>query len=831
METPQNINSVAPFRNYARKYREKGWDIVPLPFRQKSSPPENFTGGTGGRNRFATEAELEAWLADKQWEKGNIAVRVGRMVEVDGEQYEVLGIDVDDYGSKNGYNNLCGLEDALGKFPDTWISSARVDCRSGIRWVLVPYGYEYRGQAADNIDVIQHTHRYGVVFPSWNPDSKAQYYWYAPGSVPNGTDFAGDIPDVKDLALLPKAWFDHVRKGFRSNDPTATAQGSTRELQKWFEDNCGEPDTLCRTVSRALANKTKALQEGTDHHDPLILGHMNLFLLAVEGHTGWRKAVVQFEKSWLKKLEDEGDDANRNLWVAKSELARSRDGAMRKIKGSIDTGTRQLVKKDPCAVKKHELIPEKLTKGQLRLANALVRRFTGKIIYVPNIGWHIWDGKRWKEDALGEVTRAVLVTMKRMHQEAEAKYATAALATTAPNVRDALTAEADKLIADVMSCQTSTAIEGILKIARTLPNIAVDTSSLDSDPYLLNTQTCTLDLRTGEAREYNPQDFITKLCNATFDTTAANSFDAETYCPKWIQFLNQVLPDAQVRDYLAQIIGISLVGTQLEHMLLILHGNGRNGKGVFERVVRHVLGDYAVSAASDLLTQSSGAHTTSQTDLFGKRLAVIDELESGARLSEALVQKLTGDGVHTARRMHKDNIRFKMTWLAMMITNHLPSIEGKGVAIWDRMVVIKFPVYFEPTAQDKHLHETLKTESTGILMWAYDGWRRYQEAGYRLFQPDSVKEAVAEYQDSQDELGLWLRERTQSGEGDTFESRPADLLSDYNQWTLANELPHVPKHKFMEDLRSKGYQYSRKKARFIGLRLDPKRTEFRAKSE
>ena len=826
---PQNIFSAAPFRSTAKEYISKGWDVLPLPHKRKEPPPPGFTGRIA-KGKYPTPEQVAAWMTHPKAAKGNIAVRPGRPINIDGLAYEAIGIDVDDYGGKSGYSNFADLEESYGKFPDTWISSARNDCRSGIRWVLVPAGFEYRGQAAPSIEVVQHIHRYGVVFPSYNPDSQSHYCWYAPGMVPNGKNFSKTIPAVEDLAFLPKTWWEHLKKGVLSAGAEAVDDTSTTlQLQQWFENTCGDPNMMCRTMKRALAKRIETIRTSGDHHDPLVLGHMNLFLLAIEGHIGWRAAVVAMEKAWLARLEDEADSGNRTLWVAKAELIRSRIGAMQKIKGRVDAGILSVAKKDTCALKKRNvLIDEQFTKGQVSLALLFERTFAGKLIFVPNVGWHIWDGKRWKEDTKSVVTQYVIRTMNQALKIQLQKRQQADQATT-DAMRDKLLEQADKIMSDVSACQSASAMDGIKRIASTLPEIATDTSKLDNDPYLLNLQNGTLNLKTGELQKHNPHDFITKVCGGEFDPQM--KFDATVHCPEWNKFLGEVLPDADTREFLAQLMGVSLVGTQLEHMLLILHGNGRNGKGAFERAMRNAMGDYGVSAASDLFTAHAGAHTTSQTDLMGKRLAVIDETESNAKLSESLVKKMTGGGEHTARRMHQNNIRFPMTWLAMMITNHLPGITGTSAAMWDRLIVIKFPVYFSPDKQKKQLDEVLAAEANGILMWAYAAWQRYCAAGQKLELPQSVIDEVEEYRHTQDKLQMWIDKRCDMGVGDLYKTRTRELLEDYSVWRLKEGGEQLGTQKFLQALREKNIGYERKTARVVGLRLKPSNDNILAKSD
>jgi putative DNA primase/helicase len=81
-----------------------------------------------------------------------------------------------------------------------------------------------------------------------------------------------------------------------------------------------------------------------------------------------------------------------------------------------------------------------------------------------------------------------------------------------------------------------------------------------------------VDLRTGELRQSNPDDGITK-------STAVAPADAAD-CPLWLRFLDESTrgDDGLIR-FLQQFFGYSLTGDTMEHALLFAHGDGGNGKG------------------------------------------------------------------------------------------------------------------------------------------------------------------------------------------------------------------------------------------------------------
>ena len=462
------------------------------------------------------------------------------------------------------------------------------------------------------------------------------------------------------------------------------------------------------------------------------------------------------------------------------------------------------------------------------MAEAMHKLFAGKLLHVSNVGWFYWDSVRWRLDELEKSTRFVLKTFRKGLLIADHKFRQAKdIADKDPMKGDRLQKYAERLTTDVYTCQSASGIRGVKEIARSAPKFATRPIDLDSDPYLISVQNGTLNLKTGEFHTpHNPEHLITKVCNATYHT---DQFDPAQHCPNWVRFLDSILPDQDVRDFLQVLMGLALVGTQLEHVLVIFFGNGRNGKGVFERVICHVLGDYAVTAARDLFTSSPGAHSTSQTDLMGSRLAIVNETEQGARLSEALVKDATGGGTHTARRMKQDNIRFHRSWLAVMVTNHFPHVTGQGAAIWDRLMVIDFPRHFALDDPDRvpDIDQQLKKEADGIFMWAYAGLLRYWRDGSKLIVPNAVKAATQEHRHRNDTVERWIDECCERGAGPEFHTKARMLLDSYNQWALAVEnngavsrtrAKQLGIQEFLQTLRDKDFQHLKNRAAIAGLR-------------
>ena len=149
---------------------------------------------------------------------------------------------------------------------------------------------------------------------------------------------------------------------------------------------------------------------------------------------------------------------------------------------------------------------------------------------------------------------------------------------------------------------------------------------------------------------------------------------------EWDGFLARVQPDEAMRAYLGRVTGLALEGRVTEHVLPVHYGDGCNGKTTFTEAVAYALGDYAGLGLRPRETADRpddfDAHMTGTADLFGMRLAILHETDSGRRLAEATVKRLTGGDAVKARRMREDFWSVDPSHTFVMLTNHWPVIGG-----------------------------------------------------------------------------------------------------------------------------------------------------------
>src|SRR5262249_43519041 len=145
-------------------------------------------------------------------------------------------------------------------------------------------------------------------------------------------------------------------------------------------------------------------------------------------------------------------------------------------------------------------------------------------------------------------------------------------------------------------------------------------------------------------------------------------------------------------EYLKRVAGYCLTGDVREQVLWFFYGAGQNGKTVFLRTVQDIMGEYALAAEDDLLMQKARCHPTERASLFGKRLALTVEQDQGRKLAEALMKRLTGDDIITARRMKEDFWEFQPTHKIILSANHKPEIQGQDLGVWRRIKLVPWTV-------------------------------------------------------------------------------------------------------------------------------------------
>jgi P4 family phage/plasmid primase-like protien len=396
--------------------------------------------------------------------------------------------------------------------------------------------------------------------------------------------------------------------------------------------------------------------------------------------------------------------------------------------------------------------------------------------------WLVYDGTKWREDLslavermANEVPRQVL--LETPPEEAEAK-------------------------AHKDWAKTSQSIERRrATIAGVKSFVAVMPDHLDRDPWLLNCQNGTLNLKTLEFRDHRAEDMHFKVAPVIYDPSAE--------CPKFTTFLHEIMNgDVQTVESIQRAFGYSITGITREHKFYVMYGVGRNGKGTLLRCITEILGDYANEIdASALMNSQEKNHFSTLTQLEGKRFIVAEETEDDARLAESMTKKLTGDNILSVRHLYGKFYTFKPSHHIFLATNHLPDVRGVDLALWSRLRVIPFRISYDDSAAgckppNTSLKYELRREYSGILNWLVQGCRMWDEGG--LYDSPAIIKTMNQYRSDQDTIGLYIKECCIVGDADTCFLN--DIYANYVSWMDLSGYKALGRKKFNQILTDKGFR-------------------------
>jgi putative DNA primase/helicase len=430
-------------------------------------------------------------------------------------------------------------------------------------------------------------------------------------------------------------------------------------------------------------------------------------------------------------------------------------------------------------------------------AERFIDTYRDMVLWCPaRKAWLLWDGARWAWDERGAVRKLAHAAARSIYKDA------------AHEPDEAKQREIAKF---ARTSQNESRIGAILNEAK--PYLAVGMDELDRDPWLINCQNGTLDLRTGKLKAHDPADRITKVVPVDYEPDAP--------CPRFTQFLEETLVEEAVISFVKRYSGYTLTGITRERLFAILYGFGKNGKTTLVELLRDVLGDYASNTDIEtLLMRKYQGIGNDVAALKGARFVSAAEVEQGRRLAESKVKQLTGRDTVSARFLFAEKFDFAPEFKLWLSTNNKPVIQGTDDAIWDRIRLIPFTQRFDGARQDPKLPEKLRGELAGVLAWMVEGCLEWQEHG--LGEPKTVRDATDQYRNEMDTLAAFLDEECVVAA--SCRVLAERLYQSYAMWCDRSGEHKQPKKAFVARLEERGFERRREtagvnKGRYIWLEI------------
>lgn len=430
-----------------------------------------------------------------------------------------------------------------------------------------------------------------------------------------------------------------------------------------------------------------------------------------------------------------------------------------------------------------------------------VLHFGDDVIFVPRVGWHVWDGRVWQIDpdmilarakaqqlsnlVLAEVPFIVLSDekMKVIAKERDLRDELHALEKERAEdgkLPDEVAAKIRRIEGELRTIETfrtslskirtahrtfarSTGNTGKIKAAMIEAEVplAVRVEDLDTRPLDVNTE-------SGVVRfNVTPRDGTWPIVDVEvlphkralrMTKIMACAYDPKAIAPTFHKFLDRIQPDPSMQAFLQRWFGYSMLGLTNEQALAFFYGMGANGKSALTDLMAKLMGSYAATAKIESLTgqnrRSGGDATPDLINIVAARMVRASEPEKGVQWQEGLIKQLTGGEPILVRALNENFFEATPIFKLTIGGNHAPDIRGMDDGIWRRLMIVPFNVQIPKAERDPLIVNRMMAEAPGILNWLVDGARAYLKAG--LAPPAEVSQATDELRQEADPYGRFL---------------------------------------------------------------------------
>lgn len=485
--------------------------------------------------------------------------------------------------------------------------------------------------------------------------------------------------------------------------------------------------------------------------------------------------------------------------------------------------------------------PEEFNKGyslkpddysDIGQAKVLAREYEGELAFTDSTDYMRYDGTHWSEskqlavgaceefldEQLKEATAAVEKAKKLLLDAGVDKDVVMAGGKALEKAIDENSEKAfkefvmaSKYYAFVMKRRDMKYVTSALQAAK--PMLLKKITDFDNQEFLLNTPTATFDLQNGNSKEHSAEDLITKI-------TAVSPSDEGM--DLWLSALDSFFcGDAELMDYVQQIVGLSAIGKVYVEALVIAYGEGSNGKSTFWNTIARVFGTYSGTISADALTVGCKRNVKPEmAELKGKRLVIAAELEEGMRLNTSIVKQLCSTDEVTAEKKYKDPFKYVPTHTLVLYTNHLPRVGANDDGIWRRLIVIPFNAKITGSGDKKNYADFLYENAGGaVLSWIIEGAEKAIKNKYKLKTPMVVEAAINKYRENNDWFSAFVDECCEVDV--TFQQKSGEFYQEYRSYCARTGEYTRSTTDFYTALENAGFERKKTKVGVIvrGIRL------------
>lgn len=310
----------------------------------------------------------------------------------------------------------------------------------------------------------------------------------------------------------------------------------------------------------------------------------------------------------------------------------------------------------------------------------------------------------------------------------------------------------------------------------------------------------------GNSRDILKEDFI--ITHTGYDLPERNNNDIETMR----QIVRGMVETDDDLKSLLSALSCFIYGQNINEKFFVFTGSGGNGKGVLDKSLMTVLGNYYKTINVNQLTtyEKDGNRANSElTSCQYARCVMTSEPDVGRRnkLITPIIKKWTGGDKLSTRDLNSKKFEFFVKFVLALQCNDIPELSALDGGTERRMRIIE--LYYEfvdnngqaLSERQKYKDVTLK-ETVGkpelrnaMLFILVDTWLENKGIFY---ESAKIKEFTNEYFETQNPVKLWFQSNY---EIDGTARLPSSIIfNDYKEMTMDNDITLTQFGRYLKEL-------------------------------
>ena len=273
------------------------------------------------------------------------------------------------------------------------------------------------------------------------------------------------------------------------------------------------------------------------------------------------------------------------------------------------------------------------------------------------------------------------------------------------------------------------------------------------DSNLIAVNNGIFNIKTKQFEPFNPNYFITSKLATNYNEEALKNIENIKEVFDVDRWLNSIAcGNSEIVKLYWEIFAEAINPNHTREKMVILYGEGNNGKGTFQTLITNLIGLKNIST----LTPHDFSGEFKLEMLLGKVCNIGDDI-SNKYLDDMsnLMSIVTGDPV-TVNRKGKSIITARFKILNIFSANRLPRVRNKSQGTYRRLLIVPFNADFNGQIQDRRIKDKFLNDKTVLEYVLYK--TLHMEYFERFTIPKVSEILLEEYKENNDYLYSFLKD-------------------------------------------------------------------------